>query len=212
MLTSSHAFWALRLPAAAGTRAWRTAGAITPDVPALVLGAAFARRMRSGEHLMHAIYHRPPWRQVHLALHSLPPALGLRVAARRRGPLRAYANGWLSHLAVDYATHHADAWPPLWPLRSGRWRSPVSYWQIDHHARAWAAAETAALGIAALTARRLPHRLAGLLPVALAAPGVLRGGRTGLLGPCGPATGPRARVRLARTLVRPAHGRRDARR
>ncbi len=177
MLTTSHAFWALRLPAAPGVRAWRTAGAISPDVPAIALVGVFlpGARGRARGDLFDRVYHRSPWREVHLALHSVLPALALRTVARRPGRARAYADGWLSHLAIDFVTHHDDAWPPAWPVSGWRWRSPVSYWQTEHHARTWAAAETAALVLATVTVDAPRDRAAAMLPIALAGLGVTRG-------------------------------------
>lgn len=117
------------------------------------------------------MYEREPWRSVHLAAHStLAPAL-LWTAGRRRPTVRTIAAGWAAHIAVDLASHHDDAWPPLWPLSRWRWSSPVSYWQREHHAPMWRAVEALALAAAVVSDRRFTRRLAGI--AALAALAVL---------------------------------------
>jgi len=71
------------------------------------------------------------------------------VAATRQGSAgRALGAGALSHVAIDVVSHHEDAWAILWPLSDRRWRSPVSYWDHEHHARTWATVEVAALLVA----------------------------------------------------------------
>jgi hypothetical protein len=74
----------------------------------------------------------------------------------------------LGHQLVDYATHSDDAWPPLWPLSSRRWSSPMSYWQREHHARAYAAAESAAFLVALATDRSAPRVVFGVAALAAA--------------------------------------------
>ncbi len=53
----------------------------------------------------------------------------------------------LTHLAGDLPVHVDDAHPHFWPLTDWRFRSPVSYWDNNHHGRAFGVFE-AALGIA----------------------------------------------------------------
>lgn len=175
-------------------RAWRAAGAVSPDVPAIALVCVFlpSSRGRARGDLFDRVYHRSPWREVHLALHSALPALALRAVARRPGRARAYADGWVSHLAIDFVTHHDDAWPPAWPVSGWRWPSPLSYWQTDHHARTWAVAETAALVVATLTAEAPRDRAAAVLPIALAGLGVTRGVRRRRQAACDRAAAPPA--------------------
>ncbi|MEM7565947.1 MAG: hypothetical protein AAF321_01825 [Pseudomonadota bacterium] len=53
----------------------------------------------------------------------------------------------LLHLALDAPVHVDDAHRHLWPLGDWRFRSPVSYWDPDHHGRLASAVE-ALLGLA----------------------------------------------------------------
>ena len=69
------------------------------------------------------------------------------------------------HLALDYSTHSEDAWLPLWPMTSRRWRAPVSYWEVERHARLLAAVD--AIGLLVFGgARRRPSTLLAALPAA----------------------------------------------
>jgi hypothetical protein len=168
VLTSTHAALALALTG----RRDVALGAVLPDLPAFAAGAWLAARRVPRGAFVQRLYHRPPLREAHRAGHSVPLALALLATGRARG----VALGWLSHLAVDGLTHHDDAWPLLWPLSGARWRSPVSYWQPAHHARALQAVE-----VAALLALRRP------LAAAVAAVPLVRGSRSGVAGVAGVA-------------------------
>ncbi len=89
------------------------------------------------------VYQRSPWREVHLMTHSVLVPAAIAVVPKRQA--RALAAGWMSHVATDYLTHHDDAWSPLWPLTAKRWPAPVSYWQVEHHARPFAALDASGL-------------------------------------------------------------------
>ena len=133
-----------------------------PDLPAAIRGAWVITARAPRHEALDRIYHRPPWREVHLAAHAAWGPLVL-LAANRGPRARALAAGWAGHLAVDYVTHHDDAWPPAWPLSPRRWRAPVSYWQREHHAVALLAADI--VGSIGLPGRRVT-------PLALLAGGV----------------------------------------
>lgn len=181
MLSTSHA----ALARAVTDRRDVVLGAVLPDLPAFVTGAVMLALRRPRADLAEAIYHRSPSREAQLAGHALPMLAVLALSRRAPG----VSAGWLSHLAVDLLTHHDDAWPLLWPLSERRWRSPVSYWQTDHHARALQAAEVAVL---ALLARR--SRTARVAAVVAALP-LLRRAATGLAGVAGVRVDPGARER-----------------
>lgn len=163
VLTSSHVYWTWRLTPRAAAVA--VVGAVLPDLPALAVGAVLVGRGRRGRELFRTIYHRPPWREVHLAAHSAFGPLALAARGGRRA--RLLAAGWGGHLAIDLVSHHDDAWPHLWPLSRRRWRSPVSYWQSSRHATLWKRTETLALAVAVASDVRAPRRAAGLIAMAL---------------------------------------------
>lgn len=181
MLSTTHA----ALAHAATGRPDVTLGAALPDLPAFAAGIALVARRTPRARLAEGIYHRSPSREAQLAAHALP-VLAVFALTRRAPGVRA---GWLSHLAIDLVTHHDDAWPMLWPLSRRRWRSPVSYWQTAHHARALQLTEVVLL--AALT-RRTP--LAGPAAAVAALP-LLRRTATGVAGVAGVDVDPGARER-----------------
>jgi len=176
LLTSSHGYWALRL--SRRRPGWTALGAVGPDLPALTLGALLAARRVPRPELLERLYHRGPGRATNLLAHSLLVPAALATATRRESGRRAVAAGWLGHLAVDYLSHHDDAWPPLWPLSHRRLASPVSYWQPEHHARGWSQVEALALAAAVARDRERPgRRVAGAAAWVVASwPALLRRG------------------------------------
>jgi hypothetical protein len=74
----------------------------------------------------------------------------------------------LSHLALDLPVHVDDAHPHFWPLTNWRFRSPVSYWDGNFHARWVMLAELiTALGLLALLWRRfMAHWVRAILLLA----------------------------------------------
>lgn len=174
MLTTSHAYWTARAARRSPAAAWAVLGGVAPDLPALALAAGGLARGRRGPALLRQTYGRPGPDRAHRLAHSALVPLALLAAGGRRR--RALALGWAGHLAADLATHHDDAWPHLFPLSGRRLRSPVSYWQPEWHGRAWSAAESAALLVAAATERRPAGRAAALAALAAAAVPLLRAG------------------------------------
>ncbi len=136
LVLAAHAAWMDWLRPEGADRKWALLGAMAPDLPAVAAGGVELARGGSPEALAERIYRRRPWPAVHRVAHSLWPLLTLIATERGDPRRRRFAEGYLSHLAIDYLTHHDDAWPPLWPLSGWRWRAPVSYWQTEHHAPA----------------------------------------------------------------------------
>jgi len=165
MLTSSHLYWTWRLRPATADRPQWLVGSVLPDAPALVIGSALMLGGASRWHVVDRTYAGPLRRSIHLAAHSLLATCAIAAAGPRT---RALVLGTMGHQVVDYLTHVDDAWPPAWPLSSWRWRAPVSYWQREHHARAFAAMECAGLVAAVVTDRSQSRRVAGLGALALA--------------------------------------------
>jgi hypothetical protein len=178
VLTSSHAWWMWRFARDRPGAGWLVAGAAAPDFPALVRAGALSARGVGRAELIAATYQPPRWRVVHRTFHSVLAPLALARAGRRFPLLRPLAAGWVAHLAADLVSHHSDAWPLLWPVSDARWRSPVSYWEPDHHARAWSAVETVALAGMAARERNRTARALGLAAALLAAGPVAAGGRS----------------------------------
>lgn len=187
MLATSHLFWSAHARPSA-TR-WWLLGAVAPDLPAIARAAALHARGTPAEDVCARTYHCSPWREVQLGAHSVFAPLAL-AAVRRRGA-RELAAGWLGHLVVDALTHHDDAWPALWPLSPRRWRSPLSYWQREHHARPLLVAELTAL---LLTTPRTLHPRLGLLAAAATGYALMRA-LADAPGPLGLPVDPLARQR-----------------
>jgi len=174
MLTSSHGYWGLRLTRGRDRGPWLVLGAVGPDLPAFGAGLTFrASGVASGE-LIDRVYHRGTSRRLQLAAHSALACAGLGLTAASDARRRAVAAGWLSHLVIDALTHHDDAWPFLWPLTDRRWRSPVSYWQAEHHSRGWTLAECVALTVATASDPRRVGRTAGAIALCCAATPLLK--------------------------------------
>jgi phospholipid N-methyltransferase len=144
-------------------------GAVIPDLPYWLLGAALAARRRSRDEMRVRLGYDgselnwPP----DLAAHSvLAPAAVLGAAALLRSSrLAAFGAGWAGHILCDIPVHHSDARPHGYPLWGRRFRSPLSAWDRRHHAGLVTAAEVllGAIAVAALapgTSRPLARRLA----------------------------------------------------
>lgn len=62
--------------------------------------------------------------------------IGLWQRHRRWGVLLCvFALAALLHIALDAPVHGHDAYRHLWPISDWRFYSPVSYWEVDLHAR-----------------------------------------------------------------------------
>jgi hypothetical protein len=165
VLAFSHANWTHLLTRGRPSARWAVAGSVLPDSPAILRGAWVLGRGTPRAEAIRQIYRLPPWRYMHLSAHSVwgPLVLG----ALARGPAtRSLAAGWAGHLAVDYATHHDDAWPPFWPAWNRRFRSPLSYWQPEYRAIPVLGVDLA-VGLFALR-RPTPLALAAVVSTALA--------------------------------------------
>ena len=98
------------------------------------------------------LYWQEPWRTGVAAQNSLFLYGGLLVvgaailwAARplfRIGLFLLFlALAALTHIALDFPVHHADAHRHFWPLSDWVFRSPVSYWDPVHHGRVFMVVE-----------------------------------------------------------------------
>jgi hypothetical protein len=83
----------------------------------------------------------------------------------RKDPRRAPWGTWIAvfslaallHLGLDAPVHSHDAYRHFWPLSDWRFYSPISYWEMDLHAR-WVSLVEAALVLisAGILWRRFP--------------------------------------------------------
>lgn len=172
MRTYSHAaltWTAARLadPSEAGVAAWAAVGATLPDLPATAGAAWLGLRRCSLDRtgFREEVCAKRSFSTPDAALHSALPAGALLLAfwtsgssdSSLRRSLSAFLIGWVGHVLADALTHAEDARPVLWPVSGRRFRSPVSYWDRSHHARAFTMVEHGALLI--LAARAISRRL-----------------------------------------------------
>jgi hypothetical protein len=146
--------------------AWASAGAVLPDVPALAGSAGLLLRSRhlSREAFYGEVCGRRRFGLPDAALHSaaiLTVPFTLVLASRSAGrsaPKRIreveFLLGWAGHVLADFATHGSDARPPLWPLSSQRFESPVSYRERDRHGLSFTLVEHGALAAVLLAVFR----------------------------------------------------------
>lgn len=144
-----------------------TAGALMPDLPMLAF-YFYERVLGTPEGVIWSdVYFRPDWQLFFNLFNSLPLlAVAALVAWRARAPgWLAFFSSMILHCLADLPLHHDDAHAHLLPLSSWRFRSPVSYWDPEHHGRLFAAAElTFVLGSAGtlvLRSRPLAWRIVG---------------------------------------------------
>jgi hypothetical protein len=161
MLVTSHAAFAWSL----SRRPLVTLGAAGPDLSALAFALKDLVTGTPRDKVLHRAYRLPNRRKAHRAGHSFVTPAVLAVAGARQ-----LAIGWTSHILVDVATHHSDAWAPLRPFSTRRWRSPVSYWEVEYHARAFQTVESLALAALAARARGVERGALGVALVFAALP------------------------------------------
>ena len=112
------------------------AGALLPDLPAILLAAwALHVQGRSPSEVFGTLYWSGAWQAVMAPTHSFPVwGAAFTVAFALRNPvLVAFTASGLIHLACDFPVHVLDAHRQFWPLSDWRFQSPVSYWDPAHH-------------------------------------------------------------------------------
>ncbi len=89
-------------------------------------------------------YFSDEWQNFFGPFHSIPVALlglGLALACKRWAiatqtaeKVALFCNAAILHCLEDLPLHHDDAHRHFWPLSDFRFRSPISYWDRNHHA------------------------------------------------------------------------------
>ncbi|WP_282609530.1 hypothetical protein [Pelagibius sp. Alg239-R121] len=145
---------------------WRNwailAGALLPDAAIFILfGWARIVQGASEQELWSKIYWSAPWQSLIAIFNSAPlyTAVVLIGIAARQTWLALIGLAALLHLAFDLPFHHDDAHAHFWPFTDWRFRSPLSYWDENHHGDWVALAEVAlSLGLILLLWQRFEAR------------------------------------------------------
>lgn len=128
-------------------------GSIIPDL-AIYLWAPYQSLKNgvSGEDMWRELYFQAPMQNLISYFNSIPIYLALLIIgwvmrAKIWGQfLLFFALAALIHMATDLPVHAEDAYRHFWPLTDWRFHSPLSYWDIDHHAN-WVSGVEAILGL-----------------------------------------------------------------
>lgn len=146
MITPTHSLMALAALARPGERRRNLsvlAGSLIPDL-AIFLWAPYQYIVNdvSGQDVWGKLYFEPPMQNLIAWFNSIPIYAALLVIgflgrAKTWGKLIIFFSlAALIHIAGDLPVHADDAYRHFWPLSDWRFYSPLSYWDIDHHA-AW---------------------------------------------------------------------------
>ncbi|MFQ5415614.1 MAG: hypothetical protein ACE5FL_01070 [Myxococcota bacterium] len=147
-------------------RHWRAValGAFVPDLPMmgfyayqrLVLGHAEAT-------IWGTAYFDASWQVCFDVFHSLPIiAAGALLAWLTRSPMWvAFFASMALHCVFDLPLHHDDGHAHFFPLSAWRFRSPVSYWDPNHHGSIVLVAEALMITLGCASLAR-PHQPRGL--------------------------------------------------
>lgn len=167
MITSTHVLLALAALSKRGEKQRNLsvlAGSLIPDL-AIFLWAPYQSLVNgvSGAEMWGELYFEAPMQNLIAWFNSIPIYAGLLLigfAARSKHwgrLLIVFALAALIHMATDLPVHADDAYRHFWPLSDWRFISPISYWDVDHHA-AWVGKLDIllALGCIAILWRRFP--------------------------------------------------------
>lgn len=160
MISQTHILLASTLLAKPNQKLRNCAVLIGAFVPDLAIYALFVWSKIAGvpeSTVWGKLYWQEPWTTYTAAGNSIPlylTLLMLSVLALRNvkgafkfGLFAAFFSlAALTHIATDLPVHVADAHQHLWPLSDWKFRSPISYWDPNHHGRTFMLFE-AALGI-----------------------------------------------------------------
>lgn len=167
MNTPTHALIALAAFSKSGDRPrnlWVLAGALIPDL-AIFLWAPWQRwgLGRDWGTIWDQHYFEGPMQTLIALFNSVPIYAAIFALAwwQRRTRwgvwVMVFSLAALLHIGLDAPVHGHDAYQHFWPLSDWRFYSPVSYWEVDLHAR-WIALIEAAIVLISATVlwRRFP--------------------------------------------------------
>lgn len=126
-------------------------GSVLPDIPIFLFYviSKFIYKMPEAK-IWGEAYYQPVWQNIIATSHSIPIAL--------IGFIICWFFDWkwgailcvsmVCHCLLDLPVHHDDAHRHFYPFSDYRFNSPVSYWDVNHHAKIAAGVEFALVLIA----------------------------------------------------------------
>ncbi len=151
------------------------AGALVPDLSLYLLaGFSLFIQGNSPDYVFGTQYFSDAWQSIFAVDNSFfvwgaAIAIGLYT---RKTWLTAFAVGGFAHILCDFPLHHDDGRAHFWPLSDWVFKSPFSYWDVDHHANIIAPIEAglALVLVAYLISQFKSTRARWLLVVLVAVP------------------------------------------
>jgi len=144
VITSTHALLSLAVLSKRGERKRNLSvlfGSLLPDM-AIFLWAPYQAIVNgvSGEEMWDKLYFEPPMQNLIAWFNSIPiygalALIGFLARSKLWGKLLlVFALAALIHIAGDMPVHADDAYRHFWPISDWRFYSPLSFWDVDHHA------------------------------------------------------------------------------
>ena len=112
-------------------------GAVLPDVPMFVFFGVETLFLRhSQSEIWSERYFLPEWQNFIDPFNSIPLVLlGITIGYLLRSDrVRVMCWSMLLHCMVDFFLHREDAHRHFFPFWDYKFKSPISYWETDHHA------------------------------------------------------------------------------
>lgn len=165
MFTQTHLLVGAALFARPGNKAIAIAGlagALIPDTDVWLMFIVERLSGSTGCEVFHYRYWLEPWITLQSVLNSIPlyaSLLTFALFARLAAPqarrwmftvVAVFALSSLIHVTSDFMLHHEDARTQFMPFSDWIFRSPISYWDPNHHGQVFAVFEIG-LAIALIT-------------------------------------------------------------